>query len=80
MPELSARYLGLDVHKDTIAVAIAEGSGPPEFYGQISNQPKADCINHYILHKKPYQCHDYSVKVMPYMKTKYKCPWPLRKG
>src|SRR5919201_2930685 len=41
MPELTSRYLGLDVHKDTIAVAVAESSGPPESYGVIANEPKA---------------------------------------
>ena len=41
MTELSVRYLGLDVHKDTIAVAVAEASGAPEKYGTIDNEPKA---------------------------------------
>lgn len=41
MAELTARYLGLDVHKDTIAVAIADSSGAPESYGVIANEPKA---------------------------------------
>src|SRR5439155_1464425 len=40
MAEVTARYLGLDVHKHTIAVAIAETSGPPELYGVIPNDPK----------------------------------------
>jgi hypothetical protein len=40
MSELNVRYLGLDVHKDTIAVAVAEASGPPEKYGSIDNEPK----------------------------------------
>ena len=36
-------YIGLDVHKETIAVALAEGSGRGEVYthGQISNTPAA---------------------------------------
>ncbi|MFO8152545.1 transposase, partial [Thioalkalivibrio sp.] len=34
-------YIGLDVHKDTIAVAIAEcGRGAPEYYGEIAHTPK----------------------------------------
>jgi transposase len=35
------RYLGLDVHKATIAVAVAEASGPPTTYGTIANDPSA---------------------------------------
>jgi len=36
-------YIGLDVHKETIAVALAEGSkrGEVREYGQISNTPAA---------------------------------------
>jgi transposase len=39
MSEVTSRYLGLDVHKDTIAIAIAEDSGPPVLYGEIPNDP-----------------------------------------
>lgn len=35
-----SKYVGLDVHKDSISIAIAEG-GQPEFYGEISNRPEA---------------------------------------
>jgi transposase len=36
------KYVGLDTHKDTIAVAIAEASGDqPRFYGEIANTPAA---------------------------------------
>lgn len=35
------RYLGLDVHKATISVAIAEQSGAPTTYGRIPNDPAA---------------------------------------
>ncbi|WP_275100524.1 IS110 family transposase [Sedimenticola hydrogenitrophicus] len=35
-------YVGLDVHKETIAVAVAEcGRGQPEYQGEIRNRPKA---------------------------------------
>lgn len=35
-------YVGLDVHKDTIAVSIAESDGhKPRYYGEISNTQKA---------------------------------------
>jgi len=35
------RCCGMDVHKETIAVAIAEcGRGQPEYYGEIANTPK----------------------------------------
>src|SRR6516165_7217625 len=35
------RYLGLDVHRATIAVAIAEAEGAPTSYGTIANDPTA---------------------------------------
>jgi transposase len=36
------RYIGLDVHRATIAVAIAEDDGrPPTSYGNIANDPSA---------------------------------------
>ena len=31
----SMKYVGLDVHKDSIAVAIAEGHAEVRFYGEI---------------------------------------------
>jgi transposase len=37
-----SRYIGLDVHRATIAVAIAEEDGqPPTSYGNIANDPSA---------------------------------------
>ncbi|MCP3870014.1 MAG: IS110 family transposase [Gammaproteobacteria bacterium] len=40
-PERYAAYIGLDVHKDTIAVAIAWlGRSEPESQGEIANKPK----------------------------------------
>jgi transposase len=41
MNERTTRFLGLDVHKATIAVAVAEPSGPPALYGTIANDPGA---------------------------------------
>lgn len=39
--ELYGAYIGLDVHKETIAVAIAEyGRAEPAYYGEIANTPK----------------------------------------
>ena len=35
------RYIGLDVHKASIAVAIAEEEGAPSSYGNIANDPSA---------------------------------------
>jgi transposase len=40
--ERYAAYVGLDVHKETIAVAVAEpGRDEPIFRGEIANQPKS---------------------------------------
>ena len=37
-----SKYIGLDTHKDTIAVAIAEaGQNKPRYYGEIANTPEA---------------------------------------
>ena len=41
-PMSYAAYVGLDVHKDTIAVAVAyPGRGAAEFRGEIANTPRA---------------------------------------
>ena len=39
--EKFSKYLGLDVHKDTIAVAIAAEDSEVRFYGEIANNPTA---------------------------------------
>lgn len=37
-----SKYIGLDTHKDTIAVAVADRTGgKPRFYGEIANTPAA---------------------------------------
>ena len=41
MPHRRLRYIGLDVHRATIAVAIAEEEGSPSSYGTIANDPAA---------------------------------------
>lgn len=45
----SSIYVGLDLHKESLAVAIAspEGGGEIRFYGNIPNQPSA--IHHLFL-------------------------------
>jgi Transposase len=39
--EKTTRFVGLDVHKATIAVAVADSFGDPEDHGQIANDPSA---------------------------------------
>jgi transposase len=42
MNKYTTKYVGLDVHKETIAVAIAkEGRGEPVYYGEIANNVEA---------------------------------------
>jgi len=41
MHHRQVQYLGLDVHKAMIAVAIADASGAPSSYGSIANEPSA---------------------------------------
>lgn len=42
MDKYTTKYVGMDVHKETIAVAIAkEGRGEPVFYGEIPNNAEA---------------------------------------
>ena len=35
------RYVGMDVHAATIAVAVVEGRGVPRSLGMIENRPEA---------------------------------------
>ncbi len=37
------RFVGLNVHKAIIAVAVAEAGSPPESWGNIANDPTALC-------------------------------------
>lgn len=37
----TTRFVGLDVHKGSIAVAVADAFGDPEDHGQIANDPSA---------------------------------------
>ena len=41
MQHQRSRSIGLDVHRATIAVAVAEEDGPPSSYGTIANDPTA---------------------------------------
>jgi len=41
MQHRRVRYIGLDMHKATIAVAVAEEAGVPSSYGSITNDPAA---------------------------------------
>ncbi len=42
MKEFTSDYVGLDVHKDSIAVAVARwGRGEPEYLGEIDNSAAA---------------------------------------
>ena len=41
MQHRQVRYVGLDVHRASIAVAIAEEEGAPRSYGNIANDPTA---------------------------------------
>lgn len=40
-PTIQSAYVGLDVHKETIAIAVAEpGRQEPVYEGEIANMPK----------------------------------------
>jgi transposase len=41
MQHQRSRYVGLDVHRATIAVALAEEEGSPADYGTIPNEPSS---------------------------------------
>ena len=42
-----SKYIGLDTHKESIAVAVSEGcGGKPRYYGEIANTP--DAINRLV--------------------------------
>ncbi len=40
--EKGTRFVGLDVHKASIAVAVGGSSGDPEDHGQIAERPGGD--------------------------------------
>ena len=45
------KYAGLDTHKDTIAVAIADAAGgKPRYYGEIANTPTGVCQQRCRVH------------------------------
>src|SRR5689334_25298583 len=41
MHHQQVRYIGLDVHRASVAVAIAEESGAPSSYGNVPHDPSA---------------------------------------
>lgn len=41
MHQQRSRFIGLDVHKATISVAVADADAPPVSYGKIPNDPSA---------------------------------------
>lgn len=42
MNKHSTSYIGLDVHKDSIAIAVAEpGRAPPRFVGTVTTVPSS---------------------------------------
>ena len=41
MNEVTTRYVGLDEHKEAIAVALADPDQAPVLYGTIANDPGA---------------------------------------
>ena len=44
------KYIGLDVHKNTITVAVAEPTGVPQIWGTVENTPLAvGCFRHRVL-------------------------------
>ena len=56
-------YLGLDVHKNTIAWAVAkDGRQEPEYRGEIAN-PVRDCHNNRPTSKVVHQCNSQRLSV-----------------
>ena len=41
MKEVTTRYVGMDVHKATITVAVADDGAQPVIFGTVANDPGA---------------------------------------
>lgn len=39
MSDATTRYLGLDVHKEMVTMAVADASGAPTLVGTVRNRP-----------------------------------------
>jgi hypothetical protein len=39
MSMMQHRYIGMDLHRATIAMAVADADEPPSSYGTIANEP-----------------------------------------
>ena len=61
------KYVGLDVHKSTIAVAIAEaGSSEVRYFGEIPNTPQD--INKVVKKRRCKSCKRFWIVWWPYLR------------